>query len=130
MREAILRDFFAGACDTAALAADLVDALVHVSPTEIRHPIEDMLEPFVVGPLHLARVCDAVLSQELRPDALRAIGFCLVASDSFEWDSDTPAGARVAEVAHDWSAPEINRPLTLRNVEHWRAHLLDEPPDE
>ncbi len=125
MREAILRDFFAGACDTAALAADLSDALVEVSPTETRRPIEDMRESFVVEPVHLARVCEAVLTQELAPDALRAIGFCLVASDSFLWDSETPAGARVAEVAHDWSAPEVHRPLTVPNVERWRAYLLD-----
>jgi hypothetical protein len=51
------------------------------------------------------------------------VGFLLIGSDEFEYDGDTEDGARVAEVAADWSAPEINWPLTLENVREWRSFL-------
>src|SRR6266850_231968 len=100
MHEDVLRTFFKGEASAAALARDLEGALVLDGPSMTRHPIVDMVGDFEVRPHHL--------------------GFCLVASDAFHWNGDSPEGGRVAEVAHDWASPEINYPLTVSNVAAWR----------
>ena len=123
MKEATLRDFFLGKVDAVVLGADVADAMVATGPRRRRHLIEDMAEGFAVNPGHLVRVCDAVLSGALEAPSLEPIGFCLTVSDTFSWDTDTPEGQRVAEVVHDWSAPEINWPLNVANVGRWREYL-------
>lgn len=76
--------------------------------SDVRHPIENMSENFLVIPDHLVKLCDDVLSEKLSAESLQAIGFCLVASDHFEWGGDTDEGARVADTVLDWASPEIN----------------------
>ena len=34
-------------------------------------------------------------------------------------------GERVAETASDWSAPEINFPLTAKSVSAWKSYLMN-----
>jgi hypothetical protein len=127
MREAVLRDFFEGRLSAASLTRDLYGALVTENSRVTRHRIVDMAEEFEVRPAHLIMLCNAVLDGTVPIEQLKAIGFCLVASDAFHWDTNCPDGERVAEVAHDWSTPEINYPLTLANVAAWRGLLLGEP---
>jgi hypothetical protein len=122
MHEQTLREFFEGRASAAALAADLTGSL-QVRRDVIGHPIVDMDEEFAVSPEHLIRVCDAVIEGEIDPQYLRAIGFCLIASDAFFWEGDDPNGERVADVTSDWSAPEINFPLTAANTVAWRRYL-------
>ncbi len=62
-----------------------------------KHPIEDMRESFQLGPEHLIRLCEAVLNGEIKPQYLQSIGFCVVASDNFEYDTDTAEGNLVGE---------------------------------
>lgn len=123
MHEQVLREYFSGSTSAAELRRDLEGALVRTSAHVTRHPIVDMSDDFEVRPEHLIRVCDAVLAGELAPDALAAIGFCLVASDCFFWDGDTPEDERVANAAYDWSAPEVNYALTLTTVAKFRHRL-------
>jgi hypothetical protein len=122
MHEQTLRDFFEGCASARALADDLIGSL-QTSGGVTRHAIIDMNEEFAVTPEHLIRVCDAVIGGVIAPEYLRAIGFCLQASDKFVWDGSEVGGERVAEVAADWSAPEINFPLTLANAAAWRRYL-------
>jgi len=126
VHEDVLRQFFEGGASAADLAHDLEGALVADGPSVTRHPIVDMVGAFEVQPHHLVRVCEAVLDGAIQPALLEAIGFCLVASDAFHWDSDSSDGGRVADVAYAWSAPEINYPLTHPNVGAWRRRLLGE----
>src|SRR6185295_18341385 len=105
MREITLKEFFAGNLNAVALSTDLEGSLV-TSGIVTKHPIEDMDETFVVWPEHLTRSCEAVLSGYITPRALQAIGFCVVASDNFEYDTDTPEGDLVGETLMDWSAPD------------------------
>lgn len=82
----------------------------------VRHPIENMSENLLVIPDHLVKLCDDVLSEKLSAESLQAIGFCLVASDHFEWGGDTDEGARVADTVLDWASPEINYDLNTNNI--------------
>jgi hypothetical protein len=122
MKEALLRDYFLGGITANDLLADVKDSVMRDGILSVQE-IEDMTGDFALKPEHLVKLCSDVLAGRLPPKTLEEIGFCLVASDRFNWNSDTPEGERVAEVAHDWSAPEINFPLTLENVAKWRDYL-------
>jgi hypothetical protein len=123
MREQVLKDFFAGNLSAKELAVDLEGSMV-TSGTMTRHPIENMSEGFQIWPEHLTLVCDAILRGDIDPKYLHAIGFCIVASDNFEYDTDTTEGDLVADTVIDWSSPEANYPLTLDNVRKFRERLV------
>ena len=124
MHESVLRDYFEGRADSAALRADLSGAVAVTGPHSSSQRIVDMATDFELRPEHLVRLCDAVLAGELEPADLETIGFCLVASDHFIWDGDVSPGDVVAETVHDWSAPEVNYPLTQDTVRKFRERLL------
>ncbi len=125
MREQKLRDFFEGKASAAELARD-VRGSTSTSGILSKVSIEDMAESFTVSSAMAMRLCDAVLSGDLPAADLRTIGFALRASDKFEWDGDEDDV--LAEVISDWSAPEINYPLTTENVRRFRAWLAREEP--
>ena len=124
MHEAILRDYFEGRVSESDLKADLDGAVVQLSEGVFTYKIVDMDSEFLVTPEHLTNLCDAILSGSLEAECLRVIGFCLIASDTFIWDSDTESGSRINETVHDWASPEINYPLTIETVRKFRERLL------
>jgi hypothetical protein len=126
MREEILKRFFVGEVGTDVLAADLDGSMVEGRDTT-RHYIEDFEaseEDFEVQPKHLVSICDAVLNGGIEAQHLRIIGFCIVGSDTFKYDTDVPEGDLVGETVLDWSAPEANYPLTIENVRKFRERLI------
>jgi hypothetical protein len=123
MRESVLRDFFLGHIPPAALAGDVEGSTKQLTPIESAVEIEDMRTEFAVTRPMLVSLCDAVLSGHFPADELKAIGFALMASDSFAWDDNL-----MSEVIHDWSCPEINYALTLENVTRFRNWLLGSEP--
>ncbi|MCA1592815.1 MAG: hypothetical protein LC754_09245 [Acidobacteria bacterium] len=125
MHEQTLRDFFDGAASAAELARD-IEGSVSRSGIVSKVSIEDMTEVFTVSSAMAVRLCDAVLSGELPAADLQTIGFALLASDNFEWDGDTEEV--LANVLSDWSAPEINYPLTTDYVRKFRRWLMREQP--
>ena len=123
MHEEILRRFFEGELDAAVLAEDLVDSML-TSANITKHPIEEMSKSFQVRPEHLTLLCDAVLGGEIDAKHLQAIGFCVIASDTFEYNPDTSEGDLVDDIVSAWSAPEINYLLTKENVKKFREWLI------
>ena len=123
MREAVLRDFFLGKTTVAELRRDLIGAVMSEGNYHWQR-ITDMEGEYRVTTRDLVKLCEAVLSMALEPESIEHIGFCLMASDHFEWDNEIPDGEIVAQTVADWSAPEINYPLTLTNIEMFRARLL------
>ncbi len=124
MHESILRDFFVGTVDIAALRADLQGAVTRTSHDVFRQHIISMAADFDVSGAHLVGLCDAVLAEQLPAADLRFIAFCLVASDRFQWDTDTPEGDLIGETLFDWDSPEINYPLNPQTVAKFRHRLL------
>ena len=123
MHEEILKRFFLGEASARELADDLAGSLVERRDVT-HHPIKDMCDDFEVQPEHLVRVCEAVLGGEIEAKYLEAIGFCILASDHFEYDTDTPEGELVGETVFDWSEPRVNHPLTIENVRKFRERLV------
>ena len=126
MREEVLKRFFDGAATAAELAADVAGSTQQVSDLASVVKIEDMQDEYTVTRRMAASLCDAVLKNELSPDALATIGFCLMASDKFAWDADVDP--LLADVIADWASPEISYPLTLENVERFSKWLSGEQP--
>ncbi|HZE71629.1 MAG TPA: hypothetical protein VE135_19150 [Pyrinomonadaceae bacterium] len=122
MREEILKQFFTGDVTAKILARDLVGSLI-TNGDMTKHPIEDMSENVRLLPKHLISLCDAVLDGEIKPKYLHAVGFCFIASDNFEYDTDASEGELIAETVSDWSAPMVHYPLTPKNVEKFRHRL-------
>jgi hypothetical protein len=124
MHERILRDFFLGHVDGGALSEDLSDSIVQMGSNETGIGIIDLQDgEHNVTPEDLLKVCDSVLQGQVEPWKLEPIGFCLIASDYFCCQADSPSGSRAARVIAMWANPEINYPLTLKMVEKAK-HLL------
>jgi len=124
MHEKILRDFFLERATPEALSTDLEGSIVMKSPGEAGIRIVRLeTGECRVTTQYLLRLCDAVSAGVLEPWKLEAVGFCLVASDYFQWGPDDLDGDRLKEVIHSWAAPQVNYPLTLKNVAKAR-HLL------
>lgn len=149
MHESVLRDFFSGKATAEQLARDLRGAIRPLSrvsryikikqlardwragaqsgPEVYRYiAIKDMKGTFQLARPMLISCCDAVLAGGLEPGMLQAIGFTLIASDTFDFPPEEDDLFRC--VVADWSAPEVNYPLTLENVHRFRRWLLEEEP--
>lgn len=90
-----------------------------MSAARERVQIVDMKEPFSLTRLHLVSLCDAFIGGRISPDALKTIGFALLASDTFDWDDDV-----ISEVLSDWSVPEVNYELTAESIRVHREWLM------
>jgi hypothetical protein len=123
VKEAVLRAFFEGRVDAMTLSEDIAGTVEPEGKTS-HYRIEDLDEEFEVRAEHLVRLCDSVLDGDLDPKHLETIGFCLVASDAFQWDTEVVDGEVIAETLSDWSEPRINYPLTQENVTKFRERLL------
>ncbi len=124
MHEALLRGFLVGQMPADALKRDLVGTVVRTSSDVFTQHVVPMDGECVVTKAHLIRLCDAVLAGQLAPEDLEPISFCIVASDSFSFDEQSPETEVVLETLHDWDSPEINYPLTMRTVSKFRHRLV------
>lgn len=124
MRATILRDFLAGSVAAEALDQDVVGAFKSSGQDSFQLRMEDMCEPFAVAPVHLIRLCDAVVEGRLDPEALRAIGFGMIASDHFEWDDSTEEGMRVSVALYAWASPEANYTLSIETAKKFKERLV------
>ena len=124
MKTSVLRSFIDGACDSQALARDLEGSVERTSHDVISHYIDDDLDgDSPVTAANLVTICDAFTKGDLTAQMIQQIAFAMMASDSFEWDSDTPDGRRVAEVIGWWDSPEIHYPITDSTMVKFRHYL-------
>ena len=121
--------YFEGEATAAELAEDIVGSVTVSGRRDgpaIRHyRCEDMVVDYTLTPANLVQLIDAVLAKDITSDDLDVIGFCLEASEHFEWDSATPEGERVAETLFWLANPEINYPLTPEVLAKIRRYLLE-----
>ncbi|HHI80592.1 MAG TPA: hypothetical protein ENK02_11495 [Planctomycetes bacterium] len=128
MNEATLRDFFLDRCTAEDLRNELYGT-VGRGVDVTKFSITDMDAEFTVKAEHLVKICDAIIKGSLRPADLAVFGFCLQASESFQWDSNDPDGDLVADALEKWASQEINYPLTFNNVLRFKARLLGDPQE-
>ena len=122
MNESVLKDFFEGTKSPEELRANLKDAKTTRDQVNTFHIVE-MDSPFTVKTYHLIKVCDAVLEGKLPPSDLEKIGFCIVTSDQFEFESNSKDGSRVAETVHNWADYVVNYVLSVETTRKFRNYL-------
>jgi hypothetical protein len=73
------------------------------------------------------KLCDAAIENRISASGLNTVAFAIIASERFQLDGDDEP---MMEVLYDWSAPEINFPLTPANLKMHRRWLTGEaqPP--
>lgn len=125
MREETIAAFLVGQMDAAPLNSEALQSIRRHDEVRTAIAITDMHRPFALSRVHVIRLCDAAIEGSIEEDALNAIAFALIATDHFEWEDDI-----IAEVLADWSAPEINYPLTPATISMHRSWLAGEanPP--
>lgn len=85
----------------------------------------DLTNDYEVSLKNLRKVCDDYLAGWLDEADVVAIAFFLLAADHLIWDKTTEQGSVVAELVDDWNSPEIDFPITARNMRRI-ARGLDE----
>jgi hypothetical protein len=124
MHESILRDFLIGTAPATALKKDLAGVVVQTGSDVFTQYVTPMKEELLITRDHALKLCDAVLDGSLAPEDLEPIAFCIIASDQFQFEDDTPYNERVLDTLHDWDSPEINYVLTRATVEKFKLRLL------
>jgi hypothetical protein len=124
IQENTIRRFFIGGLPPEALAIEASYSVAKIGGVDSEVMIEDMEEDFKVTRIHVLKLCDAGITHHLSAKALNAVAFALLASDRFELDSDDEV---MMEVLNEWSAPEVNYPLTSQTLLMHRRWLSGEP---
>ena len=128
MKESTLATYLSGGIDAVGLRADLADVVGTDTLRSGENLLSDLSADITIRLDHLVRLCDAYLAGDLDPEHLEAVAFFLIGSNHFTWNTDDCDGAVVAEVLHEWSAPQINFRLTRDTVTRYRAELLKGRP--
>jgi len=124
MNSELLRLFFEGKLNAKCLFEDFENTITQTSAQCFEHSMIDLSEDYQVSIDNLILICDAVLSGDLKPEHLVVIGFGMLSSDHFIWDTSTPEGERIANTIYDWSCPQVNYDLNLETVRKFRHRLL------
>lgn len=127
MHESVLRDFFLGKADAGELSMDIKESIALMTPPGADYMktsvgIVRMDSDFDLSRAHLLKVCDEFLVGGLSAIDVEYIAFALIVSDQFIWAADDDA--TLAEILHDWAAPQINYSLNVENMARCRR-LLD-----
>ncbi len=120
----VLRAFLEDRIPVADLLADLAGTRTVLGTDSVRHNMNDTESEFLVTTQHLVKLCDAVLADQLPAGHLEWISFGLIASDNFEWDTDTIDGERVGDTVIDWASPSTNYQLSIDTVRKFRHRLI------
>jgi hypothetical protein len=120
MREATIVAFLKGDVTAEFLNNEALKSIEHHDAVASSIHVIDMDQPFTLSRTDIIKLCNAGIDETLSADALNAIAFSLIATDQFDWDGDD----LISEVLHDWSAPEINYPLTPSNLLLNKSWLL------
>ncbi len=124
MKEEILHKYFKGQVTDNELVEDLKGSQERTGYDTINVYIESIAEGgFQVKTKHLEKLCDAFLNKIINSENLNTIGFALMASDFFEWDTNTKSGKIIGEVISDWDNTSIGYEITDKNVWHWQRYL-------
>lgn len=125
MTEQKLKEYFENKLTAEQLSLDIKDSQKQTSHDVTAVYIDNVKAvKFEVKKEHILKLCDDAISGKLLPTDLNTIGFALMASDYFFWESDTDDGKLIGDVILEWDSPEIGYDLTHKNIRLWKEYLL------
>ncbi len=62
--------------------------------------------------------CNKYLSGEIKETDFEDYAWNLIANDIFDWDDEI-----ISEIIYQWDSPELNFPITKKNIELWKHQL-------
>ncbi len=125
MTEQKLKDYFEDNLSAEQLSLDLKGSQQKTGYDVTTVSINSLNEgEFEIRKEHLIKLCDDTISRKLLLTDLNTIGFALMSSDFFNWDSDTKDGEIIANIIFEWDNPEIGFDITTKNVKLWKEYLL------
>ncbi|MFN0049073.1 MAG: hypothetical protein ACKVOU_08135 [Cytophagales bacterium] len=124
MREKKLKEYLEDKLSADQLSLDLKDSQKRTGYDVTTVYIDSLKDgEFEIKKEHLIKLCDDTISNNLSPTDLNTIGFALMTSDHFYWDSDSPDGEIVGNVILEFDNPEIGYDITIKNVLLWKDYL-------
>lgn len=125
MTEQKLKEYLENKLTADQLSLDLKDSQKRTGYDVTTVYIDTLKEGgFEIKKEHLIKLCNDIISEKLSMIDLNTIGFALIASEHFHWDSDSPDGEIIGNVIFDFDNPEIGYDLTIKNVLLWKEYLL------
>lgn len=133
MDEQLLVDFLNGRASAAELGRRLLAAQVEPESPNFRssahYRVTPLAVPVVITIQQVERLVAAAEAGSLTEEQIGIAVFLLEASpDSFQWDTDTPEGNRIANVLFWLGSWQINYPLTRANLAAFRQYLATGAP--
>lgn len=119
MNESTVAAFLVGDIDAARLASEARNSERKVDPITTAVTVAEMKSDFAITRTMALRLCDAVLNGTLHGEVLRMVAFVIISSDHLTWRDDELLG----EIIWDWSCPEVNYPLTPKNMARFHRWL-------
>jgi hypothetical protein len=125
MTEQKLREYFESNLDTGQLSLDLKGSQKKTGyDTKAVYIDTQKVGKFEIKKEHLIKLSDDTIAGKLEPADLNTIGFALMTSDFFHWDSETQEGEIMLRVISEWDNPEIGFDINIKNIRLWRHYLL------
>jgi anti-sigma28 factor (negative regulator of flagellin synthesis) len=124
MKESILKKYFENEISAKLLAEDLKNSQQKTGYDTTSVTIESIENgEFEIQKEHLTKLCIDYLTNQINSLDLNTIGFALMCSDFFHWDSETKSGEIISQVISDWDNENIGYDISRKNVQLWKEYL-------
>ena len=124
MKESILKKYFENQISAELLAEDLKDSQQKTGYDTTSVTINSLdNREFEVKKEHLIKLCEDYQNNQISGKDLNTIGFALMFSDFFYWDSETKSGEIISQVISDWDNENIGYDINRKNVQLWKEYL-------
>jgi len=124
MNELILKKYFENKVSAKQLAKNLKGSQQKTGYDTTSVHIESIENgEFKVEKEHLIRLCNDYLKEYLNSEDINTIGFALMCSDFFYWDSETKSGEIIAQVIENWDNENIGYDINRKNIQLWKEYI-------
>jgi hypothetical protein len=124
MKESILKKYFDNELSVEILAEDLMNSQQKTGYDTTSVSVKTIENgEFEIEKKHLVKLCEAYLKQYITGEDLNTIGFALMFSEFFYWNTKTKSGEIISQVINDWDNEKIGYDINRKNVQLWKEYL-------
>jgi hypothetical protein len=125
MTESILKEYLENTISAEFLSADLNGSVKKLTYDTSQISVVEMKSDseFEIGKIHLMKILNDTLNENLTFENLKTIASGLMFSEYFTWDSDNEIGNRIATIIQELDNSEIFFPISSENLKLWKEYL-------